>query len=144
MSNTEPSREDLILLAQAIQNCMDLGLDYTDFLEQLQANVPMPNVAELFASDYSPTHIVDYALLWRAEWPQLSRDKLVDLVRKIANAEGSEAEIQINVKIFEANCRHPAKSGLIFYPEGDDEPTPEEIVDQALSYDSEEGEKRDD
>jgi hypothetical protein len=63
---------------------------------------------------------------------KLSRKKLVDLVSKIMNSEGTEEEIHQWVNTLRANVPHPAVSDLIFYPER--KLTAEEIVDEALSY----------
>jgi hypothetical protein len=57
----------------------------------------------------------------------------------IRNAEGSEEEIKLAVELFDANCLHPDKNGLIFWPHGFPhrpdlpEPTAEKIVDKALT-----------
>ena len=63
----------------------------------------------------------------------LSRQELIELVRKIINVEGTEEEIDEWEQELKANVPHPEVSGLIFYPE-DEDVTPEEIVDEALSY----------
>lgn len=63
---------------------------------------------------------------------KLTKEELVQLVRKIANCEGTEEEIEEWMDILEENVPHPEISDLIFYP--DEEMTPEEIVEKALSY----------
>ena len=69
----------------------------------------------------------------------LSRVEMIELVKKIMNAKGTEAEIHADVQLFNDNCGHPSKSGLIFWPHGSPhdaskpEPTAEEIVDQAMT-----------
>ena len=67
----------------------------------------------------------------------MSRDDLIALVRRIMAAEGdSQEEADRLVDHFLASVPHPEADGLIFYPDQyfDHEPTPEEIVDRALSY----------
>lgn len=69
----------------------------------------------------------------------MSRDELIDLVRRIMAAEGeTEEEADALVELFEANVPHPRASNLIFWPEHEigerRELTPEEVVDLALSY----------
>jgi hypothetical protein len=65
----------------------------------------------------------------------LSRQELLDLVRRILSTGGRGAD----VRLFVANCKHPAKSDLIFWPHGPEhgpskpEPTAEEIVERALT-----------
>jgi hypothetical protein len=69
---------------------------------------------------------------------KLTRAEMIALVEKIRRAEGTEEEISAVVKLFDANCLHPDKNGLIFWPHGFPanpelpEPTTEEIVDKAL------------
>jgi hypothetical protein len=63
---------------------------------------------------------------------QLSRDQLVELVRRIMNAEGTEDEIDAWQDLLERNVLDPNVSDLIFYP--DREMTAEEIVERALNY----------
>lgn len=60
----------------------------------------------------------------------LNREELIELVRKIMNAEGSEAEIDDMLQILEHNVLDPQVSDYIYY----DNKTPEEVVDKALAY----------
>ncbi|WP_405111639.1 hypothetical protein MHH28_03075 [Paenibacillus sp. FSL K6-1217] len=62
----------------------------------------------------------------------LSRQQLIELVTKIVNAEGTEAELDQWLEIVASNVAHPGVSDLIFWHEP--ELTPEEIVDSALGY----------
>ena len=73
---------------------------------------------------------------------KLSREEMVTLVRKIMRAEwakGTEAEQDADLTLFRANCLHPARADLIFWPHGVPHdptkpmPTAEEIVDKAMS-----------
>lgn len=70
---------------------------------------------------------------------KLSREAMIDLVIRIILAEGTDKEISANVALFDANCLHPAKNSLIFWPHGSPHdpskpgPTPEEIVEKAMS-----------
>jgi hypothetical protein len=71
----------------------------------------------------------------RREYPQLSRPEMLALVERILRTGGKQAEIEL----FDANCKHPAGTDLIFWPHGfpDDpskpEPTAAEIVEKAMS-----------
>ena len=38
------------------------------------------------------------------------------------------------IGVLRANVPHPAISNLIFYPEGDEEVTPEEVIEKAFAY----------
>lgn len=63
---------------------------------------------------------------------KLKKEELIELVRKIMCAEGTEEEIDKWMDVLEANVPHPEVSDLIFYPKK--EMSPEEIVEEALSY----------
>ncbi len=63
---------------------------------------------------------------------QLTKDELIQLVKKVMNAEGSEKEIDGWLKLVELNVPHPAVTDLIYYHE--EELTPEQVVDKALAY----------
>ena len=67
----------------------------------------------------------------------MDRSELIGLVRRIMNdVAPSEEEADRLIALFEESVPHPRASGLIFYPEEEfgREPTPEEVVDRALSY----------
>jgi len=59
---------------------------------------------------------------------------LIQLVRKIIAAEGSEEEIDNMLDILERSVPDPYVSDLIFYPPEGKDLSPEEIVERALSY----------
>ena len=61
---------------------------------------------------------------------KLTRDELVELVRKIMNCEGNEAEIDEMTFLLMKNVIDPQVTNYIYY----DEKTPEEVVDLALAY----------
>jgi hypothetical protein len=130
-------RERLVQLARRIQEVQDLGKEVAALVGEFQQEVLYPNVEELFETDYSPETIADYAMGWTGQWPKLSREDLKRIVIKISSASDSEAEISKMVQVFKANCLHPAKSDLIFYPAdhfgGNQSPSPDEIVDRAFS-----------
>jgi hypothetical protein len=68
---------------------------------------------------------------------KLSRDELIELVKKITAPKNNEEDILNWLEIFERNVPHPEVSGLIYWPNDyglGDSPSAEEIVDKALSY----------
>lgn len=137
MSNSKMSRDELVSLATEIQDAKDRGEDYSMLLSQLQAHLSYPRVNELFLGDHSADYIVDFSLDWQAEWPKLSKEDMISLVTKLINAEGTEAELALMALKFDANCIHPAKTDLIYYPdehfENNPDPSPLEIVEKALA-----------
>jgi hypothetical protein len=60
----------------------------------------------------------------------MAREQLIELVKKIANADGTEKEIDQMIELLEKNVPDPRVSNYIFY----DELSPEAIVDKALAY----------
>lgn len=61
---------------------------------------------------------------------KLTRDELIELVRKIIDCDGSEEGIDEMTFVLEQNVVDPEITNYIYY----DEKTPEEIVDLALAY----------
>ncbi len=137
MSENELTRSELIDLVRRIQDAQDLGANYEELIALFRARVSCPNVEELLEGDYSADYIVDFVLKWRPTWPKLSYEELVDLVTKIINSEGSQADLAMMIKTFDENCRHPAKNGLIFYPgeyfDGNPDPSAKQIAEKALT-----------
>lgn len=62
----------------------------------------------------------------------LSRAELIEVVRLLLTAEGSEQELDELENLLQRSVPHPEVSDLLYYP--DCEMTPEEIVDRALAY----------
>jgi hypothetical protein len=62
----------------------------------------------------------------------LNKEQAIELVEKIINCEGSEAEIDQWIDTLSKNVSHPHISDLIFHP--DRERTPTEIIDIAFAY----------
>lgn len=60
------------------------------------------------------------------------KTELIELVRKIMEVEGTESEIDEMLVYLKQNVPHPEVSDLIFWDKR--ELTPEEIVEEALSY----------
>lgn len=60
----------------------------------------------------------------------MTKEELIDLVKKIVDAEGTEEEIHANILLLKQNVPHPSPTNLIYH----EDLTAEEIVDKALSY----------
>jgi DNA-binding transcriptional MerR regulator len=130
------SREQLIELVRQIRAAQDHGRPHDELLALLERNVPGTDASNLCQSDYPDETVVDICLGWKRTQRQLTREELLELVRKIFQPIENEAEKMLMVYTFDYNCRHPAKNGLLFYPEqffeGRSDVTPEEIVDKAI------------
>jgi hypothetical protein len=64
----------------------------------------------------------------------MTRDELVQAVRRIIVADGTEEELDSLLALVERNVPHPAVSDLIFYPPNGIELSAEEVVGTALAY----------
>ncbi|HEX9509494.1 MAG TPA: hypothetical protein VF939_03365 [Puia sp.] len=60
----------------------------------------------------------------------MTREELIELVKKISTADGTEDEINKMVELLKQNVPDPRVTNHIFYAEL----TPEEVVDRALAY----------
>ncbi|MBC9934685.1 hypothetical protein [Chitinophaga qingshengii] len=60
----------------------------------------------------------------------MTRDQLIELVKRIAAAEDTEQQLDKMLELLEKNVPDPEVSNYIFY----DELSPEEVVDKALAY----------
>ncbi len=65
---------------------------------------------------------------------KLDREQLIEIARRLVSGDGDDAEVAAWIRELQANVPYPGVSDLIFYPEGGRTPTPEEVVDKALSY----------
>jgi hypothetical protein len=137
--NSHPlSREKLIELAAEIRDALDRGKSCTYLRALFDSSVSCPAASNMCSTDLPPETIVDFCLGWEKTQQKLSREELLDLVRKIkSSAAMTEAESMLRVEAFEYNCIHPAKTNLLFYPhtvfDGGRDPTSEEIADMALT-----------
>lgn len=61
-----------------------------------------------------------------------SRAELVDIVRRLQSATGTEDEQDQLLEVLRANVPDPRVSDLIFWPPS--ELSPDEIIDHALAY----------
>ncbi|ODA28765.1 hypothetical protein [Planctopirus hydrillae] len=131
------SRDDLIKLANEIQDARDQGQNHSHLLSKLQSQVAYPKIEELFVGDYSADYIVDFSLGWRSVWPRISKQEMITLTERLMQADGTPVELALMTLLFDANCIHSAKNGLLYYPEeyfeNNPDPSPSEIVEKALT-----------
>jgi hypothetical protein len=73
--------------------------------------------------------------------PDITREELLELIRRICNGEGEEHETSFYFELLAANVPDPRISDLIYWPgeyfgDGDNqrELTPEQILDTAQAY----------
>ncbi|MDX2678470.1 bacteriocin immunity protein [Streptomyces sp. NY05-11A] len=67
----------------------------------------------------------------------MNRQELIELVRRLMSAEGTEEENDRLVEILERSVPHPRVLDLIYHPQSEglqDGVTAEQVVDAALAY----------
>ena len=62
----------------------------------------------------------------------MSRDELIELVRRVIEVDGTEEEIDACIEAVSRSVPHPGWLDLIYY--NDRDLTPEEVIDEALDY----------
>jgi hypothetical protein len=63
---------------------------------------------------------------------RLTRDELIERVRRIIDVDGTDEELEILADEINANVPHPDIIDLVY--DENDAMTPQEIIDKALSY----------
>lgn len=62
----------------------------------------------------------------------MTKTELIELVRRVVEAEGTEEEIDRCIELVSSSVPHPSWTDLIYYDTR--ELTPEEVVEAALAY----------
>jgi hypothetical protein len=130
-------RKELTEIIRAIRVARQSGESDADLLRQAASIVPDADVGNLCDSDYGTEMIADYCLGLRKAKRVLTREELLELVQSIRKGPlPDEAQNMVKMAQFAANCVHPGKTDLFFYPEyiipGRDRFSDEEIVALAM------------
>lgn len=133
-------KNHLLRLVGQIRVARKEGMNDSAFLEEFQKVLPDTDISNLCNSDYDDETILEVCLGEKEANRLCTRNELIELVRKLQCPRAGQFETEAGaikaVLKFKYNCRHPAKSDLIFYPQehfgGRSNPTPEEIVEKAL------------
>jgi len=125
--------KQLLRMAGEIRDKQYNGEPFDEEIKEFQKNVLYPNVEELFLSDKSEEYIVKLALSYKSiNLGDLSRDELINLVKRIQNNEADEEyKADHLIQIVKNAVVDPYITDYIFF---EDELTAEQIVDKALSY----------
>ncbi len=125
------TRDELIESIKELQRRKDSGEDAAGLLQQLNAEVSFPQIADLLNADYGPEYIADRARLYRRLQPgELSDAELASLIVKIRTVAGSEAEVDNAMDLLEQALPHPQLQELI----GDWSKQPEQVIELAKNY----------
>jgi Colicin immunity protein / pyocin immunity protein len=133
----------IVRLLQEFERLHDARQDCGPVLAVLERETQFPDLGEFLRWELirlmkGVEHVAERLAVYQPVKPQLDREELLKLVRRISANEGSEAEIDEAIEVFQANCKHPSGSDLIFWPNlvpefgQGREPTVEEIVDLAM------------
>lgn len=137
MTQDESIRENLIILVDYYRDPSSQGRR-EPLAKRLEEQFPDTDILNLCESDLPSDTIVDFCLNFERTKRLLNREELLELVRSIRSPGNiSEAEDMLLAATFIYNCRHPAGTDLIYYPdevfgEGVDQATDEMIVDKAM------------
>lgn len=136
MAQKKLSRQDLINLIDELREPSNIDRR-NSLADKLRAQLPGTDVLNLCESDLPSETIVDFCLNYERTKRVLDRQELIELVKAIRHPEETtEAEDMLMLETFVHNCRHPAGSDLIYYPDdvfGEGaQVTDEMIVDKAL------------
>lgn len=137
-----PNRDKLIQLVQEIRDEIDQNGNYDLLIKKFETLVAETGqyLEDFCRSDEPAETIVDLCLGMAEAQQPLNREELLTLVQSILTAPAeSEAKSMLRVIAFQCNCKHPAGSDLLFYPDsvfGTPEPSAEMIVDAAVSQDA--------
>ena len=141
MKDNANLRDGLLKLVDQIRTARDNTRSDSEFLTEFERLLPGTDVSNLCSSDYDNETIVDICLGEKDTEHKLSEKQLLELVRRLQSTDPSvgfetEAESVKAVLLFKSNCKHPAKSDLIFFAEehfdGEAYPPPEAIVEKAM------------
>jgi hypothetical protein len=137
MEQDKLSRNDLIALVNELRDPSSRGRR-GPLVRRLEAQLPGTDVLNLCHSDLPSDTIVDLCLGMERTKRTLNREELLELVEALRSRRAvSETEELLMIETFAHNCRHPAGTDLVYYPDTvfgqGTEVTAEMIVDKALA-----------
>ncbi|VTR97555.1 bacteriocin immunity protein [Tuwongella immobilis] len=137
MIRETPGRQELIDLVDEYRDPSSRGRR-EPLAERLTGHLPGTDVLNLCQSDLPSETIVDFCLGFEGAKKVLDRAGMLELVKSIRSPQlTSEADDMLMLETFIFNCRHPAGTDLIYYPDevfGEGvTATDEMIVDRALA-----------
>jgi hypothetical protein len=133
------SKEQIKTVLSEIWRAREMGEEYEEDVQFLAQKTQYPELEEyledVFYSGDLPLEQVAVRLsLYEPVKRKLTREELIEAVRRIMEVEGDEGELDELLDVVQANVPHPAVADLIYWPPEGKDLTPEEVVDQALAY----------
>jgi hypothetical protein len=132
------SRKELVAVAEILMAEDNLrNSEIRHLIDDFETTVRRPEAADLIRrnkQEFKDAVECVQFLLGEEKYQKLSRAELVEVTRKLMNADTrNEVDTARMLSVFEANVPHPDGTDLIFWPKIEFD-TPEALVDYALSY----------
>ena len=133
------SKEQIKTVLSEIWRAREMGESYDEDLAWLCEKTQFPELEDyleetLFQGDVPLEQVAVRLSLYQPVKPRLSREELIEAVRRIMEVDGEEGELEELLDVVQANVPHPSITDLIYWPPEGKDLTPEEVVDQALSH----------
>ena len=138
--------DEIRAMAERIVHSIDQGGDPKEDIATIRELTGRDYDFEYFRTLYSHSSIEEFAeeasLPVPRKVPDITKDELIEIIRLAK--EYRMPDMTYYCQLFDANVPLPGASNLLFYPKdskdgqdiGDYDPTPEEIVEQALDPDN--------
>lgn len=133
------SKEQIKTILSEIWRAHAMGEGYDEDVAYLAEQTRFPHLEEyleevFFSGDLPMEQVALRLAAYEPMKRQLSRKDLIEAVRRIMEVDGEPGELEELIDVVQANVPHPAVADLIYWPPGGRELTPEEVVEQALTY----------
>ncbi|MBW3595988.1 MAG: bacteriocin immunity protein [Planctomycetes bacterium] len=133
------TKEQIKTVLSEIWRAREMGDAYDEDLAFLSEKTQFPELEDhleetLFQGDMPLEQVALRLSLYQPVKPRLSREELVEAVRRIMEVEGEEGELEELLDVVQANVPHPAVTDLIYWPPEGKDVTPEEVVERALAH----------
>jgi hypothetical protein len=133
------SKDQIKTVLSEIWRAREMGEEYQEDLEFLAAKTQFPDLEQyleevFFPGDLPLEQVAVRLAVYEPVKRRLSREELVEAVRRIMEVQGDAGELDELLDVVQANVPHPAVSDLIYWPPEGQDLTPEEVVARALAY----------
>ena len=133
------TKEQIKTVLSEIWRAREMGEDYQEDVQFLAEKTQYPELAEyledvFFSGDLPLEQVAVRLSLYEPVKRKLSREELIEAVRRVMEVDGDEGELEELLDVVQANVPHPAVADLIYWPPDGKDLTPEEVVDRAFAW----------
>jgi hypothetical protein len=133
------TKDQIKTVLSEIWRAREMGEDYQEDLAFLAEKTQFPDLEQFleevfFPGDLPLEQVAVRLSVYEPVKRRLSREELVEAVRRIMEVDGDAGELDELLDVVQANVPHPAVEDLIYWPPDEKDLTPEEVVEQALAY----------